>query len=212
VARGDDPLQTVKEFDGMLDSIAEMLEVTERTRSEATTLSTVANNNLSELAFGQPLFMFNHPFPEETGPSLVIHGPSSETPSTVKVTKVGSEGSPSLEGSPSEGPSLEGTSLEDLFAKGFPSRMRSEYEEDDYGIDHESIHSEEEDEEEVMIPMEHEGKSYFRSSLTHRIYAKGEDGIPGPCAGVWMFQQFVPLDGTSGISPPAQVRIEKADA
>jgi len=206
VASKDNPVETSKEFDAMLDSIAEMLEVTERTKTEAHVLSTVADNNLNEMAFGYPMFrMFPSAFPpkddrmeedvedkedkEDKGPSLIIHK-DQKTP-TIKVTKIDGE---------------DGTPLESLFQR-FP------YDGEEYPVDHESLDSDEvgADVEDELIPMDHEGKSYFRSTESHRMFLRNADGTQGPCVGVWMFDQFVPIT----VVPPEEavpaVLVEKVE-
>lgn len=175
VARRDDPLETVKEFDAMLDSIAEMLEVTDRDKKKPDTLSTVTEYEAPVFRdfFGAPNFSSDLA-EEDKGPYLVIHK-DQPTP-TVKVTKVEEEG----------------TSLDTLF-----HRMPT-YEDDDGYVDHESLCSEDvgvdvDDEEDELVPIDIEGTSYLRSTATHRVFSKTEDGSQGPCVGVWMFQQFVPI-------------------
>jgi hypothetical protein len=210
VARKDNPLETVKEFDAMLDSIAEMLELTERTKADSHMLSTVADNNMADLAFGYP--MFRDFFGATTA--------SSATPTSSSCAAVSLSGLSADTEEDNRGPCLiihqspkinvtkidegEGTPLESLF-------RRITDDSDEY-VDHESICSqgtEGDPEEEEMIPMEHEGISYLRSSTTHRMFTRNSDGSQGPCAGVWMFQQFVPLDAPPPLIPT--VLVEKVE-
>jgi len=190
----------------MLESIAEILELTERVKSDASVLSTVADHTMADLAFGYPKFrtFFGDELPsvaaaapagtevaspeEDRGPCLVIH----KSP-TVKVTKVGDLGEEAYTKTfdrPYE-KAYDGTPLESLFRR-FPT-----YDDDegvDDAVDHESIYSEDVGAEvDEMIPMEHEGKSYLRGSTSFRVFEKDDRGLPGACVGVWMFQQFVPL-------------------
>ena len=209
------PDEAPKEFDAMLDSIAEILELTERVKADASVLSTVADHTMADLAFGYPKFrtFFGdsgpgpvpgpapkaeaeaEPAEEDRGPCLVIH----KSPN-IKVTKVGDLGEEPYRTTsgidrpyePAYEKTYQGTPLESLFRQ-FPT-YNDEDEGVDEAVDHESIYSEDVGAEvDEMIPMEHEGKSYLRGSTSFRVFEKDDRGLPGACVGVWMFQQFVPL-------------------
>ena len=230
-AIGDLCPEKVKHLDALLTGIAELLDGEEGRTHQ---LSTVA-----EMAFGNPSMMMGptfereipYPFgslrprtaptaapeyrasvagceapmptPESSSrePRLIIH----ESP-TVKVTKVGGE---------------QGTTLESLFL-GLDPLRRSGLEENPEarrfamdgesmaGIDHESIRSEDcedddtyplrssldekeegegegqEQEEDDKIYVEYEGKPYFRGIVNNKVYKAEEDGTPGDCIGVWV--------------------------
>ena len=223
----------------MLDSIAEILELTERVKADASVLSTVADHTMADLAFGYPKFRTffgdSEPVPgpapkaeaaaeavaaaaeavaeeEDRGPCLVIH----KSP-TIKVTKVGDLGEEPYRTrsgidrpyEPAYEKTYQGTPLESLFRQ-FPT-YNDEDEGVDEAVDHESIYSEDVGAEvDEMIPMEHEGKSYLRGSTSFRVFEKDEHGLPGACVGVWMFQQFVPLSAKA--TEPAKVTEPAKDA
>ena len=134
--------------------------------------------------------------PATEGPRLIIH----ESP-TVKVTKVDQP---------------EGTTLESLFlgadVQAFADLRREQRHTMDSGsmdaVDHESLHSDDiginygDDEEdeggdeedgEDKIPVTSNGKNYFRSLNSQRVFEALEDGTPGECVGVWLNDTFVPL-------------------
>jgi len=133
--------------------------------------------------------------PATEGPRLIIH----ESP-TVKVTKIDQP---------------EGTTLESLFlgtdVQAFAELRREQRHTMDSGsmdaVDHESLHSDDiginygddedeggdEEDGEDKIPVTSNGKNYFRSLNSQRVFEALEDGTPGECVGVWLNDTFVPL-------------------
>ena len=139
-------------------------------------------------------------------PRLIIH----ESP-TVKVTKVeGSDGVPETRRDADDS-----TNLKSLFL-GFPTyspflpeREGSMEEGSMEGVDHESLHSDDDvginygddeddgvdegDDDYDKLPVVLNGKNYFRSINSQRVFEAKDDGTPGECVGVWLHDSFVPL-------------------
>jgi hypothetical protein len=139
-------------------------------------------------------------------PRLIIH----ESP-TVKVTKV--EGSDKAAETRSDADNS--TNLKSLFL-GFPTyspflpeREGSMEEGSMEGVDHESLHSDDvginygddeddgvdegDDDDYDKLPVVLNGKNYFRSMNSQRVFEAKDDGTPGECVGVWLHDSFVPL-------------------